>query len=447
MHPGGASSILQYAGKARQDATEEYDAIHTPGTIESSLSLDKCLGELENQTDRPPTKRQEECPTPDGNQPTGTPIQLIACLDDFELAAKKILNQRSWIYYSSSAGSMESHARNLADWSKVTFRPRVLRNVEHVNMGRTILGHPSNAPFFIAPCALGRLGHPDGEHNLVRGAAKYNIPYTVSNASSVSATDLAKSLRKESGGGSLFFQLYVKRDPAETRKSIEQAKSLGYGALLVTVDTPVVGKRDASDRFASQQALQANSSELPVAGPLASHGSGVPRGPYSSTLTWADLQWIAQEWGNAGPLCLKGITTVEDARLALDMGYTSLYLSNHGGRQLDGAPSALETLLEIRQYDPEILQLCEILVDGGIRKGGDVLKALALGANAVGLGRPFMFALILLDEIQTDMRLLGITDLAQLGPSTINTRELQGIITQQLGNDMIGHKRFERAKI
>ncbi|KAJ5924916.1 hypothetical protein N7454_007555 [Penicillium verhagenii] len=392
-HPGGISVILQFAGK---DATEEYDLIHSPGIIESSLPPDRYLGDLEgSRAEQPPTGGLRDGLPPNDKQPISvvTPIQLIACLDDFEQAAKKILTERAWIYYSSGAGAMESYDRNLTDWSKVTFRPRVLRNVEHVNLRQKILKFPSDLPFFIAPCALGRLGHPDGERNLVRGAARYNIPYAVSNASSVSASDLARCLRDEGGGGSLFFQLYVKKDLAETLNTIHEAKQLGYRALLVTVDTPVVGKRNLSDQFASRQALEANPSAVAVAGPSAAQGSGVPRGPYSSTLSWADLHWIAQKWGAAGPLCLKGILTVEDARLALDMGYTSLYLSNHGGRQLAGAPSALQTLLEIRQHDPSILQQCEILIDGGVRSGGDVLKALSLGATAVGLGRPFMYAL------------------------------------------------------
>ncbi|KAL4939240.1 hypothetical protein BDV06DRAFT_225211 [Aspergillus oleicola] len=440
QHPGGAAVVLQYGGK---DATEEYDLIHPPDTIEKSLPPEKVLGEICSR--QPTVTTPADTSAPDYDGPRTTPLQVIMNLNDFERAAKRVLSDRAWIYYSSSSGTMGSFASNMGDWSKVTFRPRVLRNVERVNMQKKILGYPSAAPFFIAPCALGRLGHVDGERCLVRGSARFNVPYAVSNASSVSAQDLAEYLSDEKANGCLFFQLYVKKDPKETRRTIQEAKALGYRALMVTVDTAAVAKRDEDDRFRSQLALDGNPAARPVAGPGSAQGSAVARQPYSSTLSWTDLRWIAQEWGTAGSLCLKGITTVEDARLAADMGYTALYLSNHGGRQLDGAPSALHTLLEIRRHDPELLQLCEVLVDGGVRRGEDILKALALGATAVGLGRPFMYALsthgaegvhraieILMDEIQTSMRLLGITSLAQLRPSAVNIRRLEGDIVDKV---------------
>ncbi|KAL2823629.1 FMN-dependent dehydrogenase-domain-containing protein [Aspergillus cavernicola] len=439
-HPGGAAVVLEYGGK---DATEEYDLIHPQDMIEVSLPPEKCLGEID-PTPLPTDNTPPDKLAPDHDEPETTPLQLMVSLNDFERAAKRVLGERAWIYYSSSSGTTGSFASNLTDWANVTFRPRVLRNVEAVNMQQMILGHSSAAPFFIAPCALARLGHVDGERCLVRGAARFNIPYAVSNASSVGASDLAQCLRDERAGGCLFFQLYVKKDPAETRRTIQEAKSLGYRALMVTVDTAVVGKREEDDRLKSRRALNAN----PAAGPKATQGSSVPRQPYSSTLSWTDLRWIAQEWDGAGRLCLKGITTVEDARLAAEMGYTALYLSNHGGRQLDGAPSALHTLLEIRRHGPELIQRCEILVDGGVRRGEDALKALALGATAVGLGRPFMYALsthgaegvyrameILFDEIQTSMRLLGITDLTELRPSAVNTRRLDADIVDRIEDE------------
>ncbi|KAL3474451.1 cytochrome B2 [Aspergillus californicus] len=425
-HPGGIAVVLEYGGK---DATEEYDLIHPQNTIETSLPPEKCLGELD-PTPLPTDNTPPHKLAPDHDEPQTTPLQFMVSLNDFEQAAKRVLGERAWIYYSSSAGTTGSFARNLTDWANVTFR------------------HCSAAPFFIAPCALARLGHVDGERCLVRGAARFNIPYAVSNASSVGASDLAQCLRDEMAGGCLFFQLYVKKNPAETRRTIQEAKSLGYRALMVTVDTAAVGKRDEDNRFKSRRALNTNPTAQPVVGPDGTQGSSVSQQPYSSTLSWTDLRWIAQEWGEAGRLCLKGITTVEDARLAAEMGYTVLYLSNHGGRQLDGAPSALHTLLEIRRHGPELIQRCEILVDGGVRRGEDVLKALALGATAVGLGRPFMYALsthgaegvyramqILFDEIETSMRLLGITDLTQLHPSAVNTRRLDADIVDRVEDE------------
>jgi len=322
---------------------------------------------------------------------------------------------------------------------------------------RTILGHESNLPIFIAPAALARLGHPDGELCLVRGASKHNIPYAVSTASSVSAEDLSQCIEETPVGGCLFFQLYVKIKEVETRALIRRARSLKFKALIVTVDTPVVGKREQDDRYKAEVAIaegEAIVSRPPMRIIPTGNEAPVFRGPYSSTLNWNDLKWICEEWGNAGPICLKGITTAEDAKIACEMGINSIYLSNHGGRQLDSSPSSIRTLLEIRKFYPDIIDKCEVFLDGGVRRGADVLKALCLGARAVGIGRPFMYALsshgtegvvkaiqreyvkslyimliitipiVLAEELQTCMRLLGATSLDNLSPHMVNTREL-----------------------
>jgi L-lactate dehydrogenase (cytochrome) len=378
-HPGGAAVILRFGG---HDATDEYDPVHPPGTIEKELPADKCLGELEGSGAAP----EQPQPPPTQDNPNKEPsLSLMIGLDDFEKAAQRKLTGRAWIYYSSAAESMRTYGNNLADWAKVSFRPRVLRDVRKVDMRREILGHRSKLPIFISPCALGRLGHPDGELCLARGAARFDIPYAVSMGSSITPEALFECMREENKGGSLVFQLYVKKDFDEVKADVRRARSLGFRALMVTVDTPVVGKREDDDRFKAEQNLPSLVT--------ASESEATPRSPYSSALCWGDLAWIRQEWANTGPLCLKGLATAEDVKRAASLGFTSLYLSNHGGRQLDGAPSGLHTLMEIRRFHPEVLQRCEVLLDGGVRRGTDVLKALALGASAVGIGRPFMYAL------------------------------------------------------
>lgn len=327
----------------------------------------------------------------------GIPLALCLNLSDFERAAESVASRRAWTYYSSASDDLYSHRMNLSDWARVTFRPRVLRNVRRVDMRRNILGHQSNLPIFIAPAALARLGHPDGELCLIRGASKYNIPYGVSTASSISAEDLSRYMENDAVGGCLFFQLYVKIKESETRALIRRARSLRFKALMVTVDTPVVGKREDDDRYKAEVAIAAG--ETVVLGPPISSVSTtdeeapVFRGPFSSTFNWDDLKWIREEWGDAGPICLKGIMTAEDAKMACNMGIDSIYLSNHGGRQLDSSQSSLRTLLEIRKFCPEVLDQCEVILDGGIRRGADIVKALSLGARAVGIGRPFMYAL------------------------------------------------------
>lgn len=379
-------------------------------------------------------------------------------INDFERAAKAVANKRTWTYYSSAADDLHSHRRNLEDWSRVIFRPRVLRNVQKVNMRCTILGHASSLPIFIAPAALGRLGHPDGELCLTRGAGRHNIPYAVSTASSVSVEELCEDMKREGAQGCMFYQLYVKKRQSETRAAIQKARSLGFKGLMITVDTPVVGKREEDERYKAELAFEAG---VIMENPVTAVSPGevtVLRGPFSSTLNWDDLRWMREEWGDAGPICLKGIATAEDARLACELGVKSIYLSNHGGRQLDSAPSSLRTLLEIRKFCPEVFDQCEVLIDGGIRRGSDVLKALCLGARAVGVGRPCMYALtaygeegvfkaiqsvscvpsrsgsfadpivVLSDELETSMRLLGVTDVEALKPHMINTRELEALI-------------------
>ncbi|OQU94836.1 hypothetical protein CLAIMM_01128 isoform 1 [Cladophialophora immunda] len=368
-------------------------------------------------------------------------------LNDLELAAKGVLPERAWIYYSSAAQDRRTYAHNMDDWKRIRFQPRIMRNVQKVDTRRTILGFHSSLPFFIAPCALARLGHPDGELCLVRGAARANVPYCPSNSSSVSHDVLAGCLASEASGGCLFFQLYVKRSRRETLDNIRRARDLGYKALVITVDTNVVGIREDDDRFKIKEAL--NNGQLylsPWRTALANPDpEAVLRAPHSATLNWEDLSWIKDAWQNAGPICLKGILTAEDAKIACDLGVDAIYLSNHGGRQLDSATSALGALMEIRRSYPEVLSRCQVLLDGGVRRGGDILKALCLGATGVGLGRPFMYALsaygtegvhraieMLNDEIVTAMRLLGATSLSDLSPRMVNTRELETLLTQDL---------------
>ncbi|TVY52471.1 Cytochrome b2, mitochondrial [Lachnellula cervina] len=443
-HPGGPDIILRYAGK---DATEEYLPVHPPRTIENELPREKHLGAIAPSAIAASLPKIADPPGPRASH-SGIPLSLCLNLFDFERAAEASASRRAWTYYSSAADDLYSHHLNLRDWARVTFRPRVLRNVRQVDMRRTILGHQCNLPIFIAPAALARLGHPDGELCLIRGASKYNIPYAVSTASSVSAEDLSQYMNSEAVGGCLYFQLYVKIKESETRGLIRRARSLNFKALIVTVDTPVVGKREQDDRYKAEVAIAAGETVMsgpPLINTSVGDEAPVHRGPYSSTLNWEHLKWIREEWGSAGPICLKGIGTAEDAKMACDMGIDCIYLSNHGGRQLDSSPSSLRTLLEIHKFCPEVLDRCEVILDGGVRRGADIVKALCLGARAVGIGRPFMYALsshgtegvakviqILGDELQSCMRLLGVTSLAELRPHMVNTRELDMTIMATL---------------
>lgn len=393
-HPGGAAIILQYGGK---DATEEYDPVHPEGTIEKSLAKEYHLGPVDMATVASAGEPQK---VRDLEATERIPLSLVMSLDDLEMAAKKVLSRRAWTFYHSAADSLSSLNSNMGDWGKVSFRPRIMRNVARVSMKRRVMGVDLSLPIFVAPAARARLAHDEGEHCIARGVARADMGYCTSNVASIGHEDLMRSLKGEKKGGALFFQLYVPRDKAKAKEIIRMAKGLGYKALVVTVDSAVIGKREEDERYSAELAHQAGMGQeiAPRTAddrPTLDADLPILRGAHSSTLDWDDLDWIKKEWGSSGPTFLKGIQTAEDAKIAFQKGVDGIYLSNHGGRQADHAPSSIRTLLEIRRFCPEILKAgMEIIMDGGCRRGADVLKALALGASAVGFGRPFLYACV-----------------------------------------------------
>ncbi len=342
-----------------------------------------------------------------------TPLALCVRLADFEPVARGVLPRAAYTYISSAADTLQSHADNVAQWAQVTFVPRVLRDVSSTDLRTRVLGQPSALPVFIVATGLAGLTHADGEAALARAAAARGIHYSPSTYTSVPHGELAaihqaavQAVQKvqavqppSCGAGSvLFFQLYVHNSRETTLQLIRTAAAHGYQGLMVTVDTPTVGNRDEDRRLKIEEALPYAAPAAPKAqnaenGPAAKDKivPGSNAGQLSRGLAWADLAWIRAAW--PGRLALKGIQSPEDARLAAAAGVDAIYLSNHGGRQLHSAPPCLATLLRIRARCPDVLRRCEVLVDGGALRGGDVLKALCLGATAVGIGRPLLYAL------------------------------------------------------
>jgi L-lactate dehydrogenase (cytochrome) len=256
-----------------------------------------------------------------------------------------------------------------------------MRNVKDLDLSTTILGQHSSLPVFIAPAALAKLAHPDGECGLARGAGETGIIQMVSSSASMTPEAIASS--RVTDTQCQLYQLYVVSERHRTEDILRRVKQAGYKGLVLTVDTAVLGKRERDERY--KATLISETDEKPK--PLGfTHG-----GWLTPTLCWDDLQWIREIWDR--PIAVKGIMTAEDALIATQHGVQAIYLSNHGGRQLDTSPPSLMTLLEIRRYCPEIIEKVEIYLDGGFRRGNDVIKALALGARACGLGRPFMYAL------------------------------------------------------
>lgn len=272
-------------------------------------------------------------------------------------------------------------------------------------MAQSILGHKAPYPFYVS--AMGTMGniHPAAEPETVRGIVRKGLHGVISTASTKTPDEIMDSYRQEQsqvGDASpsvLFFQLYLPTDRGKAVALIKRAKAAGYKGIWLTVDTPVLGKRTADRRLQAIEALSMGleQEQNPIRPPGGENsfapafgGRDVP-GQLSPHTTWEDLKWIRDVW--QGPIVLKGIQCADDARLAMDYGCEGILLSNHGGRQLHTAPSALMTLLEIRTYCPEVLDKLEVYVDGGLRDGADVLKAICLGATAVGVGRPYLYAL------------------------------------------------------
>ncbi|GAA5874582.1 hypothetical protein JCM16303_002911 [Sporobolomyces ruberrimus] len=461
-HPGGLRILLKYAGK---DATEEYEPLHPEGTIEKTLPKDKHLGPVDMST---VVKLVEKVQKPQGGDKAAKP-SLANCLnlDDIEKAAEQLLKTKAWAYYRSAADDELTHDWNRQAFSRVRLRPRVMRDVSTVDLTTTLLGHKSALPFFIAPAAMGRLAHPDGEKCLARGAKIHGIPYVVSANASVSFEELVAQASDQT----LFYQLYVNKDRSKTEEQLRNVARAGFKAIVVTVDAPVAGKRerdertkldvDAADDPNIKKAVAATAPDAPdraqvkpsqapvqgIAQTLGSSSSAAAPPPPSSIATqmfsyvdaalqWKDIAWI-RKVTNGLPVVVKGIQSAEDAALASHYGASVIYLSNHGGRQLEGAPCSLETLLEIRKFEPWVFEKTEIWCDGGVRRGTDIIKLLALGARAVGIGRPFMYSLafgdegvnqvatILRDELAQNVRLVGSTKLSQLNPSLLNAQELE----------------------
>ncbi|KAI1340724.1 FMN-dependent dehydrogenase-domain-containing protein [Xylariaceae sp. FL0016] len=441
-HPGGAAILLKQGG---QDATAEFRKIHNPDILQY-LPEGSYLGEVDSSTIVSlPISSEHRSSSASSLEVQTEPPHISRCVvaNDFEKVARSTLSEKSWSYVSSSANSAHSHQGNLSSWTQLSFRPRILRNVRDVHTRSAILGTPTALPFYVS--AMGHLGraHSGGEIGCVRGLARRGVHGLLSSVSTQTTEEIMDAFvaerkaldSQEFPPAQLHFQLYIpaNRDVAVGR--IRRARKAGFKSLWVTVDTPYLGKRTLDRRLQAQEALDLG---LDAEAEKAAYGlrAHVSAGQFHPELSWQDLEWIKAEWGG-GPIVLKGIQCAEDARLAVEYGCQGILLSNHGGRQAHSAPDALTTLLEIRTYCPEVLDKLEVFVDGGCRDGADVLKALCLGATAVGIGRPFFYALgaygtkgvercidILSEELLLGMKLTGISTLKDARPELVNASKL-----------------------
>ncbi|MFZ2988662.1 alpha-hydroxy acid oxidase [Ideonella sp.] len=305
-------------------------------------------------------------------------------LADFEAAARERLSPQAWAYFSGAAADEHTLAANRSDWAAHRLLPRVLRPLSGsstaINMGGLTLAHP----IFLAPVACQRMAHPEGERATAMAAAAQGAGMILSSQSSVAVEAVAAAMA-EPGAGPLWFQLYWQAQREATLALVRRAEAAGCQTLVLTVDAPVHGVRDRERRAGF---------EIPP-GISAVHLAGLPPPPDSLTAllaaapSWDDVAWLRQQ--TRLPLWLKGVLHADDARQAADSGCVDgLIISNHGGRTLDSTVSTAWALPRVAEALNGRLPL---IVDGGIRRGTDVLKALALGAHAVAVGRPQVFAL------------------------------------------------------
>ncbi len=304
---------------------------------------------------------------------------------DYERRAQELLPPGPHAYFAAGAGDEWTLRENVSAYRRWTLRPRILRDVERVSTARTVLGHELAAPIVVAPMAYQRHAHPDGELAMARAAAAFGTVMTLSTMATSSPADVAAA----APDAPRWFQLYVFRDEGVTRAIVEQAVEAGFRAIVLTVDAPYFGRRERDIRTGwlipeepNVPALRAALGEMRATS-VTEHFKLV-----SPTLNWRDVERLAGD--TSLPVLVKGVHTAEDALLAVEHGAAGIVVSNHGGRQLDGVAATIDVLPEVVDA---VAGRVEVLVDGGVRRGVDVVVALALGARAVLVGRPALWGL------------------------------------------------------
>jgi 4-hydroxymandelate oxidase len=339
-------------------------------------------------------------------------------MGDYERVAAERLAPGPLAYFTGGAGDEITLRDNRTAFARQAIVPRVMRDVSSVDLSVQVFGRRWPTPIFIAPTALQRMAHPDGELATARAAAARGVTMTVSTSSS---TDLAEIAAV---GGPRWFQVYLLADPGARRALVERAVSQGYEALVLTVDLARIGRRERDLRVGFRIPEGVEIPNVAVA-------AGVTQAEVASVefvdrMTWADLEWVA---AFGLPVIVKGILHPDDAQLAIDHGAAAVEVSNHGGRQLDAAIASLDALPAVAEaVDGKV----PILVDGGVRRGVDVLISLAMGATAVGIGRPVIWGLavdgeagvgnvldLLTNELENAMALAGAPTIADVTPELL----------------------------
>ena len=372
-------------------------------------------------------------------------MPVITNIEDLRVLAEKRVPRMFYDYADSGSWTEGTYRANSSDFAKILLRQRVAVNMEGRSTRSTMIGQEVAMPVAIAPTGLTGMQHANGEILAARAAKKFGVPFTLSTMSICSIEDVAEG----TGGHPFWFQLYVMRDRDFVERLIDRAKAAGCSALVLTLDLQILGQRHKDIKnglSAPPKPTLANLINLATKprwclgmlgtkrrqfGNIVGHVKGVAdmsslsdwtASQFDPALSWEDVEWIKRRWG--GKLIIKGIQDVEDARLAAESGADALIVSNHGGRQLDGAPSSISALPAIVNA---VGSKIEVHMDGGIRSGQDVLKALALGAKGVYIGRAFLYGLgamgeagvtraleIIHKELDLTMAFCGRTEVRQI---------------------------------
>ncbi|KAL8785361.1 MAG: hypothetical protein Q9213_003426 [Squamulea squamosa] len=447
-HPGGIGIILQYAGR---DASQPYNEIHAPSLLNKTLTPSKLVGTLDTSTlddeswAKPPPQQNPKVQLKNEKPP----LFNLLSTHDFEAVAEKTLAPKTWAFYSSAATDLVTHKANRSFFDRIWFRPRVLRDIRTRDTRARIMGQDVEVPVMCSPAAMAKLVHPDGEKAIAKGCQRKGIIQCVSTNASFPIDEIASSLAPtQNGPPPLFFQLYVSKTRSDSEALLRQVWSLGIRTVFLTVDSPLAGKREADERVRMDNDQQGIPMMTGVGKPMNdTRGGGLGRltGSFiDEGLDWSDLPWLRRHW--KGRIVLKGIMCAEDAGRAAEEGLDGIVLSNHGGRNLDTSPPAILILLDLHRNAPHVFDKLEVYVDGGIRRGTDILKAICLGATAVSLGRPFLYSLnygpegveylidMLKDELSVAMALVGITSLDQAHPGLVNTNDVDHLVPTTEGH-------------
>ncbi|MEM9558536.1 MAG: alpha-hydroxy acid oxidase [Acidobacteriota bacterium] len=350
-------------------------------------------------------------------------------VDDYEQLARRALSRTAYDYYASGAHDEKTLAENHQAFDRLRLRYRVLRDITSRRIETTVLGHEIAMPVLVAPTAFHRLADDEGEVATVRAAAAAGTLMILSTLSTRSIEEVTAAAR-----GPVWFQLYVYRDRGATEALVRRAEATGCSALVLTVDAQIWGRRerDIRNRFQLPPGLELRNLSGSEKDSLPDDAQGSGLGAYVTSLfdpslSWRDVDWLANLTDM--PVVLKGIVHPDDARRAVDHGVRAVVVSNHGGRQLDSSPATIDALPDIVDAVEDRL---EVFLDGGIRRGTDVIKALCAGARAVAIGRPVLWGLaargeagaahvleILRDEVDLALGLSGCSSLDELGPDLL----------------------------